>query len=484
MVFTTAERYSNLVVNFAMIAIVSRLLTPAEIGVSAIGATIWALVETLRDVPSSYLVQQHDLTEKDVRTSFTVMLLISLVLAGALIIIAPWIATKYQDANLGPYLRVLALAFLPSVIERPIMALFRRDLSFGRYALVNFTGIFVNATTTVVLAALGFSFMSFACGMLAGTTATAVLAVYLRPQFGIFRPHLGYWRRAVRFGAYTSVQALLGQLVDLLPYLVLSRFFKFDAVGYHSRALTVTQSPNKLLLSGLAPVVFPALAAEARAGRDLKAPFLMAVSYISAVVWPAFLLMALIAHPAVEVLVGPQWFTIVPLVQILSVAMLATFANMLVYPTLMAVGALRDMLMSTLVIMPFTASFNAFAASFGLMPLALSCLITYPLQNFVALSYVRRHVDFTWRELFTATAKSALVAACAGAIPAATVLMQGSFALSIPVGALLGGLAVVGWLGGLWLTQHPLREELVLVLRAIHKRLRRRADAPLSAEIL
>ena len=50
------------------------------------------------------------------------MLLISLGLAGSLMIIAPWIAIKYQDPNLGPYLRVLALAFLPSVIERPIIS--------------------------------------------------------------------------------------------------------------------------------------------------------------------------------------------------------------------------------------------------------------------------------------------------------------------------------------------------------------------------
>jgi len=482
LLFTSAERYLNLAVNFGLIAVVSRLLSPAEIGVAAFGVTIWALAETFRDVPSSYLVQQEDLSKTDVRTAFTVMFLISVALAAALILAAGWIATQYNDPKLAPYLQVFALALLPGPFERPIMALFRRNFSFGKFALINVTTVLVNAVVTIGLVTLGFSYMSFAWAALAGALSAAALALYLRRDFWMFSPHLGHWRRALRFGAYSSGFALLNQLSELLPYLVLSRFFRFEAVGFYNRALLVSQIPNKLLLSGLGPVVLPVLAAKARLGRDLKAPFLLGVSYISAVHWPAFVLLALLAHPAVEILVGSQWFSIVPLVQIMAVATLFTFCGILNYPALMAVGALRDLLLSSLIAMPVVVIINGVAATFGLMPLALSLLVTLPLQSIVALCFVRRHVQFSWSEFAAATVKSLVITAFSAALPAAQIFLAGMrFEMSIPRGIVLGCLAILGWLAGVWLTRHPLRDELLMLFGAL-RGARGARKPPLPAE--
>jgi O-antigen/teichoic acid export membrane protein len=65
LLFTSAERYTNLVVNFVLISIVSRLLSPAEIGISIVGATIVGIIEILRDIPSPYLVQEKELGRDD-----------------------------------------------------------------------------------------------------------------------------------------------------------------------------------------------------------------------------------------------------------------------------------------------------------------------------------------------------------------------------------------------------------------------------------
>ncbi len=473
LLFTSTERYINLAVNFGLIAIVSRLLTPSEIGVAALGTTIWTLVETFRDVPSTYLVQQKELSREDIRTSFTVMFIISAVLTLTIILSAGWIADQYNVPELAAYLHIFALAFLPGPFERPIMALFRRNLAFGKYALINVTTVSVNAVVTVTLVLLGFSYKSFAWASLAGSLAAAILALYFQPDFWIFKPHLGHWRRAVRFGGYSSIYALLTQLADMLPYLVVSRVFHFAGVGFYNRALLVSQTPGKLLLSGLVPVVAPALAAEARKGGDLKAPFLLAVSYISAVYWPAFVLLALLAHPAVEILVGAQWFSIVPLVQIIAMAMTFTFTGILIYPTLMAIGAMRDLVLSSVIVLPISGVISGVAATYGLTYLAASLVVTYAVQAFVGLAFVRLHLRFRWRELGAATVKSFVVTFCTAIPPAAQIVYQGmQFDISAPHGIFLGVLAVFGWLAGIWLVRHPLSGELVFIFNALRARLR------------
>lgn len=477
LIFTSAERYTNLTVNFLLIAVVSRLLTPSEVGVWAFGVTIIALVETLRDVPSSYLVQQKELTNEDCRTAFTVMMLISLALSIALFISADWIAESYEDPKLSDYFHILAIAILIGPFERPIMALFRREINFARYSIVNVTIVLVNAATVILLAWLGFSYLSFAWAVLLSELAGTILALSLRPDFWILKPSFKYWRRAVRFGGYTSGYALLQQANEMVvPYVILSRFFTLDAVGFYNRALTVSTAPIKLLLAGLIPVIFPALAAEAREGRDLKVPFLLAISYTTVVYWPAFLLLALLAHPAIEILVGPQWFAAVPLVQIMALATLFSFASILIYPTLMATGALGDLLLTNMIAMPISAIINGGAASFGLMPLALSLLITVPLQNFIGLLFVRKHISFQWRELIAASTKSAFVACCTIAIPILDIAIEGfHFDMSIGKGILLGVTAVFGWLIGIWLCQHPIYHELIMILGTLRKKMQRTA---------
>jgi O-antigen/teichoic acid export membrane protein len=70
-VWTTAERYAGLLLNFILIVVLSRLLTPAEIGIIQLGWIVMRLTDAFRDFGiGSYLVQKRDL-DTGVRLAFT-----------------------------------------------------------------------------------------------------------------------------------------------------------------------------------------------------------------------------------------------------------------------------------------------------------------------------------------------------------------------------------------------------------------------------
>ena len=270
LLFTLAERYINLIVNFALISIVSRLLSPAEIGISIVGATIVGIIEIARDIPSPYLVQEKELGRDEVATAFTCMLMMSIAFGVILSSCSGLIGRLYGDGNLAPYCRLLAVGLLPGSFERPIVALMRRNMAFDHLAVINVSGAVVNMTVTLVLAAAGFRFMAFAWAALAGNTTVAILAFVFQRDLTIFRLCLSKWRRALALGAYSGAWGITAQIPEFTSYLLLGRFLRIEAVGLYSRARIVNDMPGKLLLSGLAPVAFPALAAEARAGRSLS----------------------------------------------------------------------------------------------------------------------------------------------------------------------------------------------------------------------
>jgi O-antigen/teichoic acid export membrane protein len=75
----------------------------------------------------------------------------------------------------------------------------------------------------------------------------------------------------------------------------------------------LSQLPGKLLLNGVEALMLPALAAQARRSpQAIKEPFLRTVECVSAVYWPALLVLVILAEPIVRILYGQAWVPVTP----------------------------------------------------------------------------------------------------------------------------------------------------------------------------
>jgi len=469
MLITLGERYFALVVNFVTIALVSRLLTPAEIGLSVIGMAIVGFVLAAREFASpNFLIQHQNLTLDEVRKAFAVMLLLTLAVTLLLAAAAPAIAWAYDDARLVPYLQVVSASIMVELISVPVISLLRREMAFGKVALINVSSAGTATITTVVLALAGFSYMSFAWAWLTSAGVGAILALHLQSDWRIFRPSFGGWRGMLRFGGYNGAGVLLHRVYESLPYLVLGRILSLDAAAYFSRGVMLCQLPDKLYLQGVVSVILPAFSAHIREGRTLREPYLRAVALITGIQWPALVVLALLAQPAVQILFGSQWYGVVPLVQVMAIAAMFSFSFELNYPVLVSMGAVRDSFIRGLLIWPASALIITVFAFFGLKAVAYGMLVVVPFQAFVSLQIIRRHVAIAWTDIAEALWRS-LVVAGASAVGPVLVMAFVGFSSELPIweAALALGLAGAGWLAGLLLTRHALLGEIRKTIRGL-----------------
>ena len=232
-------------------------------------------------------------------------------------------------------------------------------------------------------------------------------------------------------------------------------------MGIYSRAATVCQWPEKVLFAGLGAVTLPAFSNAVREGKSLKPSYLRALEFVSGLQWPGLILLVFLAQPIVVLLLGASWSSVAPLVQIMAAAMLFWFPAYLTYPTVVASGAVRDVLRMSLISLPISALILACAVPFGLRAVALSGFISIPMQVFVAMSFVKRHINFKWSEIACAIRRS-LIAALASAVgPALVWAMNGfSFELSFGAAFLATALCVAAWAAAIILTEHPIAAEL------------------------
>jgi O-antigen/teichoic acid export membrane protein len=468
------EQYLRLAIQFGSIVVVSRLLTPAEIGVSVIGMGIMATVLGMREFATSdCLIQREEVTRDDIRTSFTILLLLTALLATAVFIAAPWFGTFYGEEQLARFLRVVAVAGLIEAISLPIRGLLRRDMAFGALAFINTASAGVTAIATVVLAFAGFGYMSVAWATMAAAVTTAVLSCCCRSDLSIFCPAFKSWRSVLTFGGYNGASYAIGHAYETIPQLVLGGMLPPSAVGLYNRAAMVSKIPQMIFLTSVFAVAFPALAAEMRRGRSLKEPYLQGLTLITVFYWPALALVALLAHPIVSLLLGQQWLGVVPLLQIMAIAYLAWFPDPLTTPVFLAVGANRDRALVLFLGYGVSAAVLCSAAYFGIMAMAASKLLTMPYMMVLALYFVRRHLAFSWDEVWAALWKSAIATAGTAAGPLCVMALSGGrLDLSITATAAAILLAASGWLLSVLLTRHLVVLELRRAAESVVRRLR------------
>lgn len=466
LLLSTGERYFSLVINFITVAIVSRILTPAEIGLSVIGVAIIGIAMSLREFASAnFLFQQHDLKQVEVRSAFTVMLILTSLIAISLASFAPLIARSYGEIGLVPYLRVISVSLFLDLLAAPILTLLRRDMAFGKVAVINIAGAATSAGITIGLALWGFSTMSFAWAWLSSALVTGALAIALRPHFWIYRPSLVHWRRMLSFGSYNGATVLLYKIHEAVPYLLLGRFLSLDAAALYSRSLMICQLPDKVFLAGAVSVVLPAFSAEARQGRSLRQPYLNALSFITALQWPALIVLSILAYPLVDLLLGSQWHAVAGMVQIISLAMLFSFSFELNYPVMVSMGCIRDIFLRALIVCPVSAIAIATASTISLKAVAWSMIFIVPFQAFVGLQFVRRRIALSWLDIGSALWRSSVVAGTTAAGPLAVVVMAGyGFDMPLKWAFVAIATAAAGWLAGLWATRHPFCKEIYWVL--------------------
>ena len=466
LLLSTGDRYVGLLVNFASVAAVSRLLTPLEIGLMAIGVAIANLVDMVRDQSvTSFVIQEPSATRATPRTAFTVSALLTLAITLPMLLFAGPLAQLYGDARLAALLRVLALAMLPGPVVAIPFAILRREMAFALPALINVVSTTTVAAATIAFAFGGAGYMSAAYGLLAGNWVAAMMLLLARRDlFWVFRPTLSQFRRTVAFGGNSALAGILIAIHEFLPNVYLGRMLGLDALGQFNRAFVTYALPDRLLVFGFVPVALPAFSALARDGHDIKLAYLRGLSYLSAVKWPVHILVAILAGPIVRVLMGQQWAGIVPLVQVMSLAALLSVPFVLTWPVLAAAGAPQLYPRALLISVPLSAMILAVAAQYGLNALVWGYFPSLLVLNVPSLYYVKSVVGFTWAEARYAVAKSVTVTALSVAGPLAAYAMLDP----ITVGQMpaIGVLAGAGWLAALRVTRHPLLDEVHRAIEA------------------
>jgi O-antigen/teichoic acid export membrane protein len=281
--YSFAERYIAFILQVASVIVLARLLTPEQTGIYSVAVAITGIAHRFRDFGVGvYLIQVKDLTLDRLRTTFTASCCLAFAIAVILFVARGPISILYKEDELQTLLAILAGNFLIVPLGAISLTLLRRELNFRATCMIGLASSSAYALVAVVFAYLGFGAVSMAWASIAGTAATVVGAILLRPLWAAFRPSLRHWREVVRFGGLSTAANIMADLSASAPDLIVGRMLGFHAAGLLSRSSGLVAAFGQFVWGSIGQVALSALAQHLREGRATRDEFIKGMQYVTA----------------------------------------------------------------------------------------------------------------------------------------------------------------------------------------------------------
>jgi PST family polysaccharide transporter len=230
-----------------MTVVLARLLGPSEFGLFAIAFLVITLFDYIRDLGvAAALVQRTEDWSAIVATGLTLSCISGLLIGGVAALAAPIAALAFNEPDVVPLVRTLAIALVISALGVLPLAKLRRDLDYRSRLVPEVSGTMIKTLLAIGLAIAGYGVWSLVWAQLAASIVTTVgYWIVVRPPV-----RFGFDRRIaaglVRFGLPVTAVSFMAFAVANTDRAAIGRVLGDVQLGYYTVAYRL---PELLVLS-------------------------------------------------------------------------------------------------------------------------------------------------------------------------------------------------------------------------------------------
>ncbi|MCC6610735.1 MAG: lipopolysaccharide biosynthesis protein [Burkholderiales bacterium] len=312
-------RWGTRLIGLASTVILARLLTPADFGLVAMAMLVVGFVDAwLSFGLDTALIQNQSATRQHYDTAWTIRIIQSLVVAGAIAAIAPLAAAYFREPRVMPVLWVLCPVLVLGALSNIGVVGFRKELAFHKEFRLQIAARLLGFFITVGAALWLRNYWALVIGLIGSYSVTCALSYAMHP----FRPRLSLARvRDLWSYSQWMLVRSIGHFAEMrADEVIVGGLGSARQMGLYSIASELGRLPGSEIGAPLNQVLVPGFAKLQHHADRLAAAYLNVLGTVSAVTLPASIGLALVAREAVQVLMGRQWLDAVPLLVLLAIS--------------------------------------------------------------------------------------------------------------------------------------------------------------------
>lgn len=331
-VWSGIERFSIQGISFILSIIIARIVSPSAYGLIVLIQVFLSFSQLFIDGGfANALIQKKDRDETDYCTVFIFNMVVAIGLYIILFIVAPLIASFYEEPELNTITRVISLNLIFSSLSIVQKTRLTINLDFKTQTIAGLIAVTISGVVGIVCAYGGLEVWALVIqGLLNQLIISAALMFFSR-----WKPKLVFsiqsFKRLFSFGSKLMLSNILTNIYVNITSLVIGKKYTSADLAFYNRGFTLSQFPSTNLSDVLNRIIFPVLS-EVQDDREvLKKEYLKYLHLSHFIIIPIMGLLIVLARPLIEVILTPKWLDAVPYLQIFCL-------DFMLYPIIQQAG--------------------------------------------------------------------------------------------------------------------------------------------------
>jgi PST family polysaccharide transporter len=433
-VFNVGAQAAKLMLQTATTMVLARLLSAEDFGLQgmALALTNFLLVFGGAGLGAA-TINRPEITQEQISTLFWINVALGAGLAGLTAVLAPTLATFYNEPRLHWIIVFLGLSFILSGLAAQHQALIQREMRFVTLAKIDLLSLAISSAASVLMALLGWRYWALVGMTLIGAVVRAVGVWCAIPWIpGPPRRRCGVLPM-LHFGWLGICNNLIVFLAWNADNILLGRFWGAQALGLYGRAYQLATLPINQLNAATTSVAFSALSRIQDDPDRLARSFLRGYSLLLSLTVPITISCAIFAEELVYVVLGAKWMEAAPVFRLLAptgfVFALANPFSSLV----MSTGQMGRLLAMSAATTPLVLIGIILGLRNGPEGVALGYSVAMVLLIIPIAAWSKRGTKVTWQDLWKATKRPLMSGLLAGAVGLIVKVTLASRLLPIPL---------------------------------------------------
>lgn len=319
--WSTGRTLASFFLQFVTIVVVSRYLTPSEVGIVAVGFGIIQLFTTLSQLGvNAALIQRAEASKDHIGAAFTVALVGSVAFTVAVWMTAAQVEDLLSLPGLATIMPVLSAVVVFHAISGVFEALHKRDMNFRAVAAADFLAIGIGySLVSIVCAANGLGVWSLVAGHIAGFVTRSVLMGIGQFHRSSMRTSIQAIRDLLRYGIFAAMSGFIDHAAETLDRVIIGSILGSGAAGLFVRGRQIVQIGSIAMVMPLGHVLFPAMSRVQHDGAKLRLVYRNMQSLIALISMPGVLVIFVACPSVVPFLLGENWSEVVAPVQAFAI---------------------------------------------------------------------------------------------------------------------------------------------------------------------
>jgi teichuronic acid exporter len=311
-------RFSSLGIQFIVLIIIARVLSPADYGIIGLLTFFIALGQIFLDSGfSQALIQKKEADEIDFSSVFFLNMIAGVIVYLFLYFISPYIASFYKLPDLTDYARVLFLIIPINSFGLIQNVIIQKELTFKKTATASIVSALFSGGVGIGMAYSGFEVWALVWQQISLHASKTFLYIIQRRWVPIFIISIKTIKEMFAFSMNLMAHSIVNTTMKNIYTLIIGKYFSIAQVGYYNQATKFEEISSMTISQIVMKVSFPALVYKKDEPLLIRLAFSKIFSTTIFFIAPTMVFLMIVGEPLFRLLLTEKWLPAVPYLRLL-----------------------------------------------------------------------------------------------------------------------------------------------------------------------